>query len=101
MKCMTTISLLCPVLLLAGCANGGMEPGRRAHLTALQCRELTATKNGAPATRERNMGELAALEQAGYHPERSLEPNYPTDLQAAQWQVGVWFQEECKQGRPQ
>jgi hypothetical protein len=45
------------------------------------------------------MGELAALERAGYHPEWSLDPYYPADLQAAQRQVNIWYQTECAAAR--
>jgi hypothetical protein len=46
------------------------------------------------------MDELAALEQAGYHPEWSVDPYYPADLQAAQRQVDIWCQAACPQARP-
>jgi hypothetical protein len=88
------------VLSLAGCATGGAQDGARTHLSATQCRDLTAIRNNAPVTRERNLSELAALEQAGYQPAWRFDPYYPDDLQKAQRQVDRWYQEECQQARP-
>jgi hypothetical protein len=48
--------------------HGGMQAGTGTHLSAVECRGLTEIRNNAPVTHERNMSELAALEQAGYHP---------------------------------
>jgi hypothetical protein len=77
-----------------------MQTGTQTRLGATQCRALTEIRNKAPVTRERNMHELAALEQAGYHPEWSVDPYYPADLQAAQRQVDIWYQAACPQARP-
>jgi hypothetical protein len=83
-------------LSLAGCvAGGGPEPA--AHLSAMQCRDLTAIRNNAPATAAQNRSELAALEAAGYDPSRWYDPYYPDDLQAAQRQVDRWYRTECQQ----
>jgi len=88
--------LAATALTLAGCAAGGMQ-GAQTHLSATQCRDLTDLRNKAPATRERNISELAALEAAGYHPERRFDPYYPDDLRAAQRQVDFWYRAECPQ----
>ncbi len=86
--------------LLAGCAADGMQQGARTHLSPTQCRDLTAIRNNAPSTHERNMSELAALEEAGYRPSLGLDPYYPDDFQAAQLQVDRWYQAECQQVKP-
>jgi hypothetical protein len=98
MKLATQIpSILAAVALtLAGCAAGGMQ-GAQTHLSPTQCRDLTDLRNKAPATRERNISELAALETAGYRPEMRFDPYYPDDLRAAQRQVDIWYQSECPQ----
>jgi hypothetical protein len=83
-------------ILLAGCATGGMQQGARSHLSPAQCSDLTALRNHAPLTHERNMSELAALEDAGYRPAWGFDPYYPSDLQAAQNQVDQWYQAECQ-----
>jgi hypothetical protein len=83
------------VFLLAACATGGMQAGTETHLSAMECRDLTAIRNKAPVTRERNMSELAALEKAGYHPGWFYDPYYPADLEAAQRQVDIWYETEC------
>jgi hypothetical protein len=83
------------VSVFTGCASSGLPTGTQTHLSAAQCRDLTEIRHGAPITRERDMGELAALERAGYHPEWSLDPYYPADLQAAQQRVNFWYQTEC------
>ncbi|HEY3598555.1 MAG TPA: DUF4148 domain-containing protein [Paraburkholderia sp.] len=86
---------------LAGCAAGGMQQGAHAHLSPTQCRDLTALRSNAPITHERNLSELAALEEAGYVPSWGFDPYYPDDLQAAQRQVDRWYQAECQQARPE
>jgi Domain of unknown function (DUF4148) len=96
-KIWPTISAL--AFLLAGCAAGGMQEGARTHLSPTQCRDLTALRNNAPLTHERNISELAALEEAGYHPALGLDLYYPSDLQAAQVQVDRWYQAECQQAQ--
>jgi hypothetical protein len=85
---------------LAGCAAGGLQEGTHTHLSATQCRDLTAIRSNAPITHERNMSELAALEEAGYHPSWGFDLYYPDDLQTAQRQVDRWYQAECQQARP-
>ncbi|WP_233830571.1 DUF4148 domain-containing protein [Paraburkholderia sp. ZP32-5] len=91
--------LAATVLTLAGCAAGGMQGGQagQTHLSAAQCSDLTDLRNKAPATRERNRSELAALEAAGYRPDLRFDPYYPDDLRAAQRQVDIWYQTECPQ----
>ncbi|MFX1739344.1 DUF4148 domain-containing protein [Paraburkholderia sp. A1RI_3L] len=84
------------VLSLAGCAVSGMQAGPQRHLSDAQCRDLTALRNHAPLTRERNASELAALEEAGYRPAWAWDPYYPDDLQAAQRLVDRWYQAECR-----
>jgi hypothetical protein len=86
-------------LTLVGCASGGGNGGAQTHLSATQCRDLTDLKNKAPATHERSMSELSALQQAGYHPERRFDPDYPASLERAQRQVEIWYQAECPQAR--
>lgn len=81
---------------LAGCVAGGMQTGTR-NLSDAQCRDLTALRNNAPPSQQRNRSELAALERAGYDPSRFYDPYYPDDLQAAQRQVDIWYQAECRQ----
>jgi hypothetical protein len=88
-------TLSASVVLLAACATGGLQGGTQTHLSAAQCRDLTAIRNNAPVTHERNLSELAALEEAGYHPGWFLDPYYPADLQAAQRQVNLWYDSEC------
>lgn len=90
--------MLCALALsLTGCAMGGIpQGGPRAHLTPTQCSDLTALRNHAPLTRERNVSELAALEEAGYRPSLFFDPYYPEDLQAAQRLVDYWYQTECR-----
>ncbi|WP_116141630.1 DUF4148 domain-containing protein [Trinickia diaoshuihuensis] len=88
-------------LLLAGCVlSGAPRTGSAPPLSAAQCRDLTALKHGAPLTRERNVSELAALEEAGYQPSLFFDPYYPEDLQAAQRQVDIWYQAECANAPP-
>ena len=96
MKILPMISAL--AFLLAGCAAGGMQQSAT-HLSAQQCRDLTAIRDHAPPNRERNMSELAALEKAGYDPSRFYDPYYPDDLHAAQRQVDIWYRTECQPGR--
>lgn len=91
-----TLSAL--VLSLAGCSVANLSPGAT-HLSATQCSDLTAIRNGAPPTRGQNLSELAALRAAGYDPSRRFDPNYPEDLHAAQRQVDLWYQAECQQAR--
>jgi hypothetical protein len=93
-------TLCASVVLLAACATGGLQGGTPTHLSATQCRDLTEIRNNAPVTHERNMSELAALEEAGYHPEWSLDPYYPADLQDAQRQVNLWYESECRLTSP-
>jgi hypothetical protein len=81
-------------LSIAGCVAGG-APQNATHLSATQCRDLTAIRDHAPPTRERNMSELAALEKAGYDPSKFYDPYYPDDLHAAQRQVDIWYRTEC------
>ncbi|PMS19795.1 hypothetical protein C0Z18_13320 [Trinickia dabaoshanensis] len=96
-----TITLLCVLTLsLAGCAVQGAPQSGYAPLSAAQCRDLTALKNGAPLTRERNLSELAALEEAGYQPSPFFDPYYPEDLQAAQHQVDRWYDAQCRGMQP-
>lgn len=87
-------------LTLAGCATGGSAGEAQTHLSATQCRDLTDLRRNAPATHERNMSELTALRQAGYHPEWRFDPYYPDDLTAAQRQVDTWYRNECSQAQP-
>ena len=91
--------MLAPLmLLLAACSTGGMQAGTQTqtHLSATQCRDLTAIRNKAPATHETSMSELAALEKAGYHPGSfNDDPYYPADLEAAQRQVDIWYETDC------
>ncbi|SPB17181.1 hypothetical protein NOV72_04385 [Caballeronia novacaledonica] len=96
MKRLSMLSAL--ALALAGCAAGGMQQSTT-NLSATQCRDLTALKNHAPPSRERNLSELAALERAGYDPSKWYDPYYPDDLHAAQRQVDRWYQAECPQAR--
>ncbi|WP_321795157.1 DUF4148 domain-containing protein [Caballeronia sp. J97] len=85
-------------IALAGCAASGAQQGTT-NLSAAQCRDLTALRNHAPPTRERNMSELAALERAGYDPSKFFDPYYPDDLHAAQRRVDQWYRAECPQAR--
>ncbi|MFM0325739.1 DUF4148 domain-containing protein [Caballeronia glebae] len=96
LRLQSTIAAL--AILLAGCATGGAQPGAP-NLSATQCRDLTALRNHAPLTRERNLSELAALERAGYDPSKFFDPYYPDDLHAAQRQVDRWYQAECPEAR--
>jgi hypothetical protein len=82
-------------LMLAGCVAGGMQQNS-IRLTPTQCRDLTALRNHAPLTPQRNLSELAALKAAGYDPSRFFDPYYPDDLQAAQRQVDQWYAEDCQ-----
>lgn len=97
-------SMLCVLALsLAGCTLGlGGIPAAspRAHLTPTQCNDLTALRNHAPLTRERNASELAALEEAGYQPSLFFDPYYPEDLEAAQRLVDHWYRTECRPAAP-
>jgi hypothetical protein len=94
------LTLLTLAFSLAGCAAGGMQEGAQTHLSATECRDLTALRNHAPLTHERNLSELAALEKAGYHPSWGFDLYYPDDLQTAQRQVDLWYQADCQQARP-
>lgn len=85
------------LLTLVGCATNGATGGAQTHLSATQCRDLTDLRNKAPATHERNMSELTALQQAGYYPERRFDPDYPASLERAQRKVDMWYQAECPQ----
>jgi hypothetical protein len=87
-------------IALSGCVSNGEQAGQTLHLNAVQCRDLTALRHGMPLTSQRNGSELAALETARYHPEWSLEPNYPGDLQAAQEQVNRWYETDCQRPAP-
>jgi hypothetical protein len=86
-------------LSLAGCAAGGSTGEVRAHLSAVQCRDLADLRGNAPITHERSMSELAALRQAGYHPEWHFDPYYPEDLAAVQRRVDTWYLNECLQAQ--
>jgi hypothetical protein len=95
LQCLT---LMCAAMaVLAGCVAPG-APDNATHLSATQCRDLTAIRNHAPPTAERNRSELAALEAAGYDPSRFYDPYYPDDLHQAQRTVDGWYQAECGQG---
>ncbi|SAK61614.1 hypothetical protein AWB77_02145 [Caballeronia fortuita] len=85
-------------IALAGCAASGTQESAT-NLSAAQCRDLTALRNHAPLTRERNLSELAALERAGYDPSKFYDPYYPDDLHAAQRQVDRWYRAECAQAQ--
>lgn len=87
------------VMLLPGCAAGGMSAGTT-HLSAAQCRDLAALRANAPANHARNLSEMAALEEAGYDPGWLVDPNYPADLEAAQHQVDYWYETECPEAKP-
>lgn len=92
--------LLALVLLLAGCAAGGI-PYTGSHLTPTECRDLAALRTNAPTTMAQHHSELAALRKAGYNPSPWYDdPYYPDDLQAAQRLVDYWFQTECQHLRP-
>lgn len=86
------------VLSLAGCAASG---NGTTHLDARECSDLAANRANAPASHEREMSELSALEKAGYRPWLRWDPYYPDDLQAAQRRVEAWYQTECPQARAQ
>src|ERR1700735_774089 len=79
------------VLLLAACATGGMQAGTGAHLSAVECRDLTEIRNKAPVTHERNMSEMAGLDPGWFNE----DPYSPADLEAAQRQVDIWYETEC------
>jgi hypothetical protein len=85
------------VLSLAGCAAGSGQDYAQGHLSATECNDLTALRNHAPPTRQRNSSELAALERAGYQPWLRFDPYYPADLQDAQRRVDRWYVAECPQ----
>ncbi|CAD6553917.1 DUF4148 domain-containing protein [Paraburkholderia metrosideri] len=91
-------SLSALVLSLAGCSAAGTSQGAP-HLSATQCADLTAIRNGAPPTRGQNLSQLAALRAAGYDPSIRFDPHYPEDLHAAQRQVDLWYQAECQPAR--
>ncbi|SAL53228.1 hypothetical protein AWB70_04425 [Caballeronia cordobensis] len=96
---MNRLPMFCALAIsLAGCAAGGAQQSAT-HLSAAQCRDLTALRNHAPLTRERNLSELAALEKAGYDPSRFYDPYYPDDLHAAQRQVEIWYRTDCQPQR--
>ncbi|SAK46215.1 hypothetical protein AWB79_01093 [Caballeronia hypogeia] len=82
-------------ILLTACVSGGMPPGAP-HLSATECRDLTALKSNAPPTHARNMSELSALRKAGYDPSPFFDPYYPDDLQQAQRLVDHWYASECR-----
>lgn len=85
------------VLLLAGCAVGGVPQGGPP-LTATECRDLAALKSNAPPTMAEHQSELAALRKAGYDPSPwADDPYYPDDLQAAQHLVDYWYATVCPQ----
>lgn len=89
------------VLMLAACATGNVQSGTGTHLSAVECRDLTAIKDKAPVTHARNMSEVSALEKAGYHPGSfNDDPYYPEDLEAAQHQVDIWYETECPHTNP-
>jgi hypothetical protein len=46
-----------------------------------------AQDNTAPVTRAQVRAELVRLEQVGYDPSAGEDPNYPTDIQAAEAKV--------------
>jgi hypothetical protein len=81
---------------LAGCVTDGAPHAAVTHLSAAQCRDLTALRHNAPPTSERKQSELAALRSAGYDPSRWFDPYYPEDLQAAQRRVDSWYEQECR-----
>jgi hypothetical protein len=88
------LSALIVAALAGACATGPVpDPGR--NLTDAQCRDLTAIRAHAPATRQGNASELAALRRAGYDPSPWYDPYYPDDLQAAQRLVDDWYRTEC------
>ncbi|BCF97973.1 hypothetical protein PPGU19_025420 [Paraburkholderia sp. PGU19] len=88
------------VLLLAGCAVGGV-PQSGPHLSPTECRDLAALRSNAPPTMAQHHSKLAALRKAGYDPSPWYDdPYYPEDLQAAQRLVDYWFETECQQFQP-
>jgi hypothetical protein len=92
-------------LACAGCVTGGAMGGAGGmqganHLSPQQCVDLTALRDHAPPSHQRNMSELAALEAAGYDPSLFFDPYYPDDLHAAQQQVDIWYRTECQQALP-
>lgn len=88
------------VLSLAGCSTGGLTQNPPV-LSAAQCADLGALRHNAPPTPERNRSELAALRMAGYDPSLRFDPHYPDDLWAAQHQVDLWYDAQCRQAQPQ
>ncbi|SEJ13974.1 DUF4148 domain-containing protein [Paraburkholderia diazotrophica] len=88
------------VLLLAGCAAGGV-PQSGPHLSPTECRDLAALRSNAPPTAAQHQSELAALRKAGYNPSPwNDDPKFPEDLHAAQRLVDHWFETECQQFQP-
>lgn len=93
-------TLFASVLLLAGCAAGGM-PQSGPHLSPTECRDLAALKANPSPTKAQNQSELSALRKAGYDPSPwNDDPNYPDDLHAAQRLVDHWFETDCQQLPP-
>ncbi|MBC8640803.1 DUF4148 domain-containing protein [Caballeronia sp. EK] len=95
------LALCATVLLLSGCAVGGM-PYTGRHLSPTECRDLVALRSNASPTMAQHQTELGALRKAGYDPSPWYDdPYYPDDLQAAQRLVDYWFQTECQQIPPE
>ncbi|WP_248324165.1 MULTISPECIES: DUF4148 domain-containing protein [unclassified Caballeronia] len=93
-SCLTLAALS---LLQAGnAAAADVSQGGR-HLTATECRDLSAMKNKQPPTKTQHRSELSALRKAGYNPAPwHDDPHYPANLHAAQRLVDQWFETECK-----
>jgi hypothetical protein len=83
------------MLSLAGCSMGGISQSQPV-LSPTQCADLGALRHGDPVTPERSRSELAALRKAGYDPGLRFDPHYPDDLQAAQRQVDLWYDAQCR-----
>ncbi|MBN3724611.1 DUF4148 domain-containing protein [Burkholderia sp. Ac-20379] len=81
----------CLVLLIAISSVCSAAPV----MTAQECHSYKASRANRPLTRADVVGNLDALEAAGYTPARGNDPYYPDDIQAAEKKLARMEVKDC------